>query len=139
MCGETVPICCCSLPRTNRTLELLIKNGVRALWGSPLCGGFASNVAEPCYLPFKMRVLFLRGFLGRHFFHFFEFVHFCDFASLWCILHSRPLEHWFLRWFVQVEFWRASVTVRHYGVFCTGGLSSIGFCGGSCRLRWGGA
>ena len=97
----------------------MIKNRVRALWGSPLSYEMVASVADPYYLHIHMRVVFRRGFLGRVFFVFFALSHFCDLASLWCLLHPRPLESCLLQWFVQVHVRRASVTVRHYGAFCT--------------------
>ena len=36
---------------------------------------------------------------------------FSDRASLWCLLHRRPLEPCLLRWFVKVAIGRASMTL----------------------------
>ena len=138
MSSQTGWICCCNSFFTFRPREFVIKNRVRALWGSPLSYEMVASVADPYYLHIQMRVVFRRGFLGRVFFVFFALSHFCDLASLWCLLHPRPLELCVLQWFVQVHFRRASVTVRHYGAFCTGGLSSPVFYNGSCRSIFGG-
>ena len=138
LCGETFNsvrglFCCCSLRATLRPLDLLIKNKVRGMWASLLCGRFAPTSLYPCFLCGFVKVVRERGLWPDVFFDSVAYRLFLRLALLCGRFRPRVLQTWFLRWIVQVVFRRGYVGLRHSAAVFALGVERYGFCLGSCR------